>query len=63
MIKRIKNIINLILASIPLAMGIAVIVFTTIDANVEINHLIRLLGIAAFSLGLLALNNMPKEEK
>ena len=58
--KEIKNIINLILAAIGLAMGVSVIVLSIINTEIETVDLFRLLGFAAASLGLLALNTLPK---
>ena len=55
--KQVKDIINLIFAAVALAMGIAVIVMTTIKIDITTIDLIRMLGIAAVSLGILALNN------
>ena len=55
--KKIKNIINLILAAVALAMGIAVIVMSSITTDITTIDLIRMLGIAAASLGIFALNN------
>jgi len=55
--KQVKDIINLIFAAVALAMGVAVIVISTIKTDVTIIDLIRMLGIAAVSLGILALNN------
>jgi hypothetical protein len=52
----------LALAAIGLAMGIAVVVMTAINADVSTNDLIKLLAIAVASLGILALNNIPKKE-
>jgi len=58
--KEVKGIINLILAAIGLAMGVAVIVLSIINTEIKTVELLRLLGIAVASLGLLALNNLPK---
>ena len=58
--KEIKGIINLILATTGLAMGIAVVVMSIINSDIATINLIRMLGIAAASLGLLALNNLKK---
>jgi hypothetical protein len=58
--KEIRGIINLILAVIGLAMGIAVVVLSIINPDITIDNLVRLLGIAVASLGLFALNNLPK---
>jgi len=58
--KEVKGIINLILAAIGLAMGVAVIVLSIVNTEINTVELLRLLGIAAVSLGLLALNNLPK---
>jgi len=55
---QVKHIINLALAAIGLAMGVAVIVMTTINADVSTNDLIKLLAIATASLGILALRNI-----
>ena len=60
--KQIKSKVNSILASIGFAMGVAVIVIPIIDVGVDINNIIRLLGISAVSLGLFALNNIPREK-
>ena len=58
--RELKGIINLIFAAIGLAMGVAVVVFSIINPDITANDLIRMLGIAAVSLGLFALNNLPK---
>ena len=55
--KNVKDIINLILAAVALAMGVAVIVMSCITTDITTIDLIRMLGIAAASLGILALNN------
>jgi hypothetical protein len=55
--KQVKDIINLILAAVALAMGVAVIVIIAIKTDVTVIDLIRMLGIAAVSLGIWALNN------
>ena len=60
--KQVKRIVNLALAAIGLAMGIAVIVMTVINADVSTNDLVKMLAIAVASLGILALNNIHKEE-
>jgi len=59
--KQVKHIVNLALAAVSLAMGVAVIVMTAINADVAENELIKLLAIAVASLGILALNNVSKE--
>jgi len=58
--KEVKHIVSLILAAIGLAMGVAVIVLTTIKSDVSTLDLIRMLGISAVSLGALALNGFFK---
>ena len=58
--KEIKHIICLILAAIGFAMGVAVIVLTTINSDVTTKDLIRMLGVAAVSLGAFALNSNSK---
>ena len=55
--KQVKDIVNLVLAAVALAMGVAVVVMSIINADVAIIDLIRMLGFAAVSLGILALNN------
>ena len=60
--KQVKHIVNVVLAAVGLAMGVAVIVMTIINTDVSINDLFRLMAIAVVSLGILALNNIPKEE-
>ena len=60
--KEVKSIIDLILAAVGLAIGVAVIVFSIIDSDVSINNQIRMLGIAVFALGLFAINNIPKDK-
>jgi len=60
--KQVKRIVNLILAAIGLAMGIAVVVMTAINADTSTNDLIKLLAIGVASLGILALSNIHKEE-
>jgi hypothetical protein len=59
--KQVNHIVNLILAAVSLAMGVAVIVMTAINADVTTDDLIKLLAIAVVSLGILALNNVYKE--
>jgi len=63
MSKEIKHIINLILAAIALAIGVAVVVLSILDEGVTTNEMIKMLGIAVFSLALLALNNISKTKK
>jgi len=58
--KELKSIINLILAAVGLAMGIAVIVISIVNPDITMNDLVIMLGIATASLGLFALNNLPK---
>jgi len=57
---KVKQIVNLVLAAVSLAMGIAVIVMTTINAGIAPNDLFKLLGIAVAALGVLALNSVQK---
>jgi len=56
--KELTGIINLILAAVALAMGVAVTVLSIISSDVSTNDLIRMLGIAVVSLGFFALNNL-----
>jgi len=55
---KIMCIVNLVLAAVGLAMGVAVTVISTIGTDVAIIDLIRMLGFAAISLGILALNKI-----
>jgi hypothetical protein len=60
--KKVKHFINLILAAIGLAMGVAVIVLTTINADISTNDISKMLGFASASFGILALNSISKQE-
>jgi len=60
MTKQVKHIVNLALAAVSLAMGVAVIVMTATEADVAANELIKMLAIAVTSLGVLALNSVQK---
>jgi len=51
-----------VLAAVGLAMGATVIVLSVINNYVSASDLIKMLGIAVFSLGLFALNTTPKEK-
>ena len=62
MSKWVEHIVNMILAAIGLAMGVAVAVMTIINTDVSTNDLIRLLAIGVVSLGIIALRNIHKEE-
>ena len=59
--KQVNHIVNLVLAAITLAMGIAAIVMTTINADVSINDLVRMLAIAVVAIGIFALRSIQKE--
>jgi len=59
---KVKQIINLILAAIGLAMGVAVVVLTVISSELNTDNLVRMLGIAAVSFGILALNKVRGSE-
>jgi len=60
--KQVKHIVNLALAAIGMAMGVAVVVMTAINADVSTNDLIKLMAIGLASLGVFALSNIHKEE-
>jgi len=60
--KKVKQIVNLVLAAVSLAMGVAVIVMTAINADIATDELVKLLAIAVAALGVLALNNIRKED-
>ena len=62
MSKQVKHIVNLVFAAIGLAMGVAVVVMTAINADVSTNDLVKLLAIGVASLGIFALGNIHKEE-
>ena len=59
MSKQVRHIVNIALAAIGLAMGVAVVVLTIINADVTIDELVRLLAIGVTALGILALKNLP----
>ncbi|MCL2130988.1 MAG: hypothetical protein FWH36_00815 [Lentimicrobiaceae bacterium] len=63
MCKQIKQIANVILAAVALAMGVAVVVLPIVDQNVATNSLIDMLGIAVVALGVLTLNKITEKEK
>ena len=54
--KQVKHIINVVLAAVAIAMGVAVIVLPMVDDTVTTNDLVQMLGVAATALGILALN-------
>jgi len=56
--KQVKRIVNLTFAAIGLAMGVAVVVMTAINAEITTTELVRLLAIGVASLGVFALNNI-----
>ena len=62
MSKKVKHIISLVFAAIALAVGVAVVVLSILDEGVTTNEMIKLLGIAVFCLGILAINNVSKEK-
>jgi len=59
--KQVKHIVNLALAAIGLAMGVAVVVMTAVNADVSTNDFIKILAIGVTSLGILALNNIQRK--
>ena len=61
--KQTKHIINLVLAAIALAMGVAVIVLSIIKEDVATNNFITMLGIAVVALGILAINKEEDKKK
>ena len=61
--KQTKQIINVVLAAIALAMGVAVIVLSIIKEDVAINDFITMLGIAVVALGILAINKEEDKKK
>ena len=62
MSKKARHIISLVFAAIALAMGVAVVVLSILDEGVTTNEMIKMLGIAVFCLGILAVNNISKEK-
>ena len=61
--KQVKHTINVVLASVALAMGVAVITLSILDENVKINDLIKMLGIAIIALSIFALNKLEEKDK
>ena len=61
--KQIKRMVNLALAAIGFAMGVAVVVTTAINTDVATNELVKLLAIGVASLGIFALGNIHKYEQ
>jgi len=61
--KQTKHIINLVLAAIAFAMGVAVIVLSIIKEDVATNDFITMLGIAVVALGILAINKEEDKKK
>jgi len=61
--KQRKNIVNVVLVAIAIAMGVAVIVLPKVDESVTSNDLIRMLGIAIVSLGIYSLNKEEGKDK
>ena len=61
MSKNAKNTVNIVLAGVATAMGVAVIVIGTLDADFSVYDSVRMLSIAVAALGLLALNNISKK--
>jgi len=59
--KQVKQTINVVLASVALAMGVAVIVLSILDENVTTNDLVKMLAIAIIALSIFTLNKV--EEK
>ena len=59
--KQLKQTINVVLASVALAMGVAVIVLSILDENVTTNDLVKMLAIAIIALSIFTLNKV--EEK
>jgi len=60
--KQTKHIINVVLAAVSLAMGVAVIALPMVK-EVATNDLIKMLGLAVLALGILALNKEEEKEK
>jgi len=60
---KVKHSINVIMATVAFAMGVAVIAMSVLDADVEATTKINLLGIAVVALGFLALNKEEKNKK
>jgi hypothetical protein len=60
--KQVKQMINVALAPIGLAMGVAVVVMTAINADVSTNDLIKMLAIGVASVGIFALSNIKHEQ-
>ena len=63
MSKQTRQTVNVILAAVALAMGVAVVVLPIVDQNVATKSLIDMLGIAVVALGVLTLNKITEKEK
>jgi len=61
--KQTKQIINVVLAAVALAMGVAVVVLSIIKEDVTTNDFITMLGIAVVALGILAINKEEDKKK
>jgi len=61
--KQTKHTFNVVLASVALAMGVAVIVLSIFDENITTNDLIKMLAIAIVALGLFTLNKEEDKNK
>ena len=59
--KKLKSTMDLILAVIAIAMGIAVIVIGIFDPDFTVYTAVRMLGIAILALGMLALNGITQK--
>jgi len=60
--KEVKHTVNVVLAAVGLAMGVAAIVIPIVNAEVTTDGMVRMLAIATVSLGLMALNSISKAE-
>ena len=61
--KKVKHTFNVVLASVALAMGIAVVVLSMLDEYVTTRDLIIMLAIAIVALGRLTLNKEEDKNK
>ena len=61
--KQVKHTINVVLAAVALAMGVAVVVLSITDKNIATNDLIKMLGIAIVALAIFTLNKEEETKK
>lgn len=61
--KETRHLINLVLAAVATAMGVAVIVLSILNSGISSGNYTTMLAIAVAAIGLLELNNISKDKK